>query len=109
MAKATSPFAGIKLSDQTNPGHRKLDQQLFAPSPKKQAPPVIPAQEPSVSGNPESRNSETPGIRESGKPDIRESGTPELRNPGTPGIREHDTAGAAHYPFVFNVNEAPSI
>ena len=85
MAKATSPFAGIKLSDQTNPSNRKLDQQLFAPSPKQPAPPVIPAQEPPVSGKPDTRNSETPRIR------------------------ENDTAGAAHHPFVFNVNEAPSI
>ena len=109
MTKPTSPFAGIKLSDQTKPSNRKLDQQLFAPSPKKPAPPVIPAQEPPVSGKPDTRNSENPRIRESGKPGIRESGTPELRNPGNPGIRENDTASAAHHPFVFNVNDAPSI
>jgi hypothetical protein len=109
MAKPTSPFAGIKLSDQTNPGNRKLDQQLFAPSPKKQTPPVIPAQEPHISGTPESQNSRSPGIRESGKPVIRESGIPELRNPGTRGIRENDTASSAHHLFVFNLNDVPSI
>ena len=109
MAKSTSAFAGMKLSDQTNPGNRKLDQQLFAPPSKKHAPPVNPTQEQHVSGTPEFRNSESPGIRESGKPGIRESGIPELRHPGTPGIQENDTAGAAHHPFVFNVNDAPSI
>ena len=95
-------------------GGGALDQELF----KKQSPPpeanahastVTPSKETRVSGKPESRESESPGIRESGKPGIRESGMPELRHPGTPGIREKDTARAAPQPFVFNVNEAPSI
>ena len=88
MAKSTNPFAGIKLSDQTNPGNRKLDQQLFAPASKKPAPPVIPAQELPVSGKPESRKSETPGIREARNPGLRDTVTPELRHPGNPAIRQ---------------------
>ena len=38
MSKATNPFAGIKLSDQTNLGSGKLDQQLFAPHRPQQLP-----------------------------------------------------------------------
>ena len=39
MSKATNPFAGIKLSDQTSLGSGgKLDQQLFAPHRPQQLP-----------------------------------------------------------------------
>ena len=38
MSKATNPFAGIKLSDQTRLGSGKLDQQLFAPHRPQQLP-----------------------------------------------------------------------
>ena len=52
MSKATNPFAGIKLSDQTSLGSGKLDQQLFTTPPKKPAPPVISLKETQNSGNP---------------------------------------------------------
>ena len=93
MSKATSPFAGIKLTDQTSLGSGKLDQQLFAPSPKKQAPPIIPAKETKNSGNPE----------------LREPGQSELRDSGKSGIRETGPVQVAQHELLFNINDNPTI
>ncbi len=110
MSKATSPFAGIKLSDQTSLGSGgKLDQQLFTTPPKKQAPPVISSKETQNSGNPETRKSGNPELQESVKPDFRESGTPGIREIGKPEIRDTSPVQAAHPDFLFNINDNPTI
>ena len=112
MSKATSPFAGIKLTDQTSLGSGKLDQQLFTPPPKKptpQAPVVPPAKETKNSGNPETRNSGEPELRESGKPGFRESRTPGIRQAGKPELRETGPAQAPQHDFLFNINDNPTI
>ena len=36
MSKSASPFAGIKITDQTALGDRGTDQQLFTPTPRRQ-------------------------------------------------------------------------
>jgi hypothetical protein len=109
MTKVTNPFAGIKLSDQTNPSHRKLDQQLFVPSPQKQPTPATSSPEPQLSGTPKSRESGSPGIRESGKPDIRDSGMSELRKPGSPGIQESGVVRTPQTPSLSTIKETPLI
>ena len=93
MSKATSPFVGIKLTDQTSLGSGKLDQQLFAPPPKKQAPPIIPAKETKNSGNPE----------------LREPGQSELRDSGKSGIRETGPVQVAQHDLLFDINDNPTI
>ena len=109
MAKVTSPFAGMKLTDQTNLGSGKLDQQLFTTPPKKQAPPVISSKETQNSGNPETRNSGKSELRESGKPGFRDSGTPRLRESESAEIRKTNPAQAAQHEFLFNINDNHTI
>jgi hypothetical protein len=49
MVRPTSPFSGIKLTDQTGLGERGMDQQLFAaapsPSPRNATPTHLPRKE----------------------------------------------------------------
>ena len=109
MSKASSPFAGIKLTDQTSLGSGKLDQQLFAPHPKKQAPPVIPAKETHDSGTPEIRNSEKSELRKSGKPAFRDPGTLGIRESEKSELRESGPAQAVPHDVLFNINDNPTI
>ncbi len=109
MTKATSPFAGMKLTDQTSLGSRKLDQQLFAPARPKQSPQPANAGEEQKKENKKTRKQE---FLQTSKQENKIPGKQENKKAG---ILGNQNAGKQELPQgyastipLFDVNEAPT-
>jgi hypothetical protein len=109
MAKSASPFAGIKLSDQTKPGNRGLDQQLFAPARPKQLPQptTIDADQ-----KPENRKTSNQELWQTRKPKNKIAGIQENQQAGKPANKNAEkqelAPEATSTAMLFDVNEEPT-
>ena len=108
MAKVTSPFAGIKLTDQTSLGSGKLDQQLFAPRPQQLPQPSTAGAEQKPE-NQKSRKQESLKSRNqenniTGKQENKKAGNLANQHAGKPESAQEATNTA----ILFDVNQEPT-
>lgn len=88
MGQSTSPFAGVKLSEQTRPISPGLDQRLFS-SPPPSNPVALQPERPTVNQETRKPGTQEPGkqvnqeTRKSGNPEPSKPVSQETRNPGT--------------------------